>query len=131
MSAVSVMSSREKPTAEQLRKLYYEAEANGASTVELDKAFGKSRWFISLQCPAFSEFRHEYQDTLNRHYMHIEDQRWGVRVPHGSAVPFPDISDELELVRRGTAEVTRLRVEMTENPAKGRRATRTLVCTRI
>jgi hypothetical protein len=120
---------RAKPTAAELRKLYRDAESNGAGTDELDKKFGKSLWFISLQCPGFSEFRHEYADESGRQYMHLEDDRWGVRIPIGTKAPFPDIADQLVLIKKGTAEEVHLKVDQVEQPAPGRRATRTLVCT--
>lgn len=122
---------KEKPSAAELRKNLEQAERDGATKEELDKQFGKSRWFVSLQAPGIAEFRVEYSDEQGRLYMHLEADRWGVLCSRRTEAPFPDINERLELIKRGTAEITRLRVESVELPSVNRTATMTLICTKV
>lgn len=126
------MAARKKPTAAELRESYERAANSGELTQEeLDRKFGKSKWFISLQAPGLAEFRIEYKDSLGRCYMNLEGERWGVLNSRHATVPFPDVHEQLELVRCGTAEIVRLRVQSVELPSPNRRATMTLICDKV
>lgn len=71
---------------------------------------GKPWFFRASLTPRYSEFRIDWQDSVGRQYMRLEDAALAVRLPINRGLELPNSGDQLELVKPGDGHVWHITV---------------------